>query len=777
MRSRNELTAWISQHTHGVIAVVATVIGLLLFVYSGIGDNREAGFAFLRDIEQRSLDLRFALRGAREADPRIVIVDIDQKTITQIGSFPLPRRTYSLLLHKLKDDGAAVVAFDELFSLPESSEALSMLQQLQPTAGDSAMRKQVEALRQQADVDTQFADALSDSGNVVLGHLFLMGAPGKATDSKVEEAYYNIVWAKAFPQVLAANSGKKAVNVSQAWVQAGGSVADGMEVNLTKFAEAAASYGFFNIIPDSDGTLRRAVLVIRYKDDDYFPSLALQTLRQYEGIPDQKIAAYVSADGMERIDFGAHQFHPHPDGTASINYVGPYNSYPHYSMVDVIKGDVPAATFRDKIVLVGAATLGMADTPITPFRKAGVTYMGMEVHANTLDNLLHSNEPHRTFLVRGFREEMVDIGFIVLFGAVLGVWFGRCRPLTATVTFVLVLAGFSGFLYLSFVHWGRWYSFVVPATTLAISYVSASSFRVIFEEREKRRIRKTFSQYLSPSVIALIEKDPERYIRAGGEVQDLTVMFSDICGFTTISERLSPNDLVGLLNEYFDAMTRVLYRHEGTLDKYIGDAIMAFWGSPYPQKDHAYHACRCALEMVARLAELNQQWSKRGMESIQIGIGLNSGLVNVGNMGSEQRLSWTAMGDNVNLASRLEGMTRFYRIPIMISESTYQQVKGRFVTREVDKIRVKGKNHPVTIYELLAPLADQHRYEALLTGYNAALECYRTHNWLEAAGKFGQIMPKDPLDGPTQVLLQRCLDFLDDPPPEDWDGVPIMKSK
>lgn len=775
-----KLAKWISGHAHVAIALAATVIGLLLFVYSGIGESREAGIAFLRDIEQRSLDLRFGLRGPRAADARIVIVDIDQKTIGQIGAFPLPRRNYSLLLQKLKEGAAAVVAFDETFPVPESSEALSMLQQLFQTLGagaDSKVRTQVEELRQQADVDAQFAEAISASGNVVLGHLLLMGDSGRATDPKLEDAYYNVIWAKTFPQVLATNSGKQSPSMAQSWVQAGGAVAEGIEVNLPEFAEAAASYGFFNIIPDPDGTLRRAEFVIRYKDADYFPSLALQTVRQYENIPDQQIAAYISPDGMERIQFGSHELRPQHDGTALINYVGPYASYPHYSMADVLNGKVPASTFRNKIVLVGAAAIGMGDTPITPFKQGGVTYMGMEVHANIIDNLLHSSEPHRTFLVRGFHEEMVDLAFIVVFGAGLGVWFGRCRPLTATITVVAVLVGFSAFLYLSFVHWGRWYSFVVPASTLVISYVSASSFRVIFEEREKRRIRKTFSQYLSPGVIALIEKDPEKYIRSGGEVQDLSVMFSDICGFTTISERLSPDDLVRLLNEYFDGMTQVLYRHEGTLDKYIGDAIMAFWGSPYPQKDHAYHACCCALEMMSRLAELNQQWIKRGNDPIEIGIGLNSGPANVGNMGSEQRLSWTAMGDNVNLASRLEGMTRLYRIPIVISDSTYHSVQGRFVTREIDKIRVKGKKHPVTIYELMGPTTEQSKFEPLLLAYNAALACYRTHDWLEAAGAFGPIMAKDPLDGPTQVLLQRCLEFMEDPPPEDWDGVYVMKSK
>jgi len=318
---------------------------------------------------------------------------------------------------------------------------------------------------------------------------------------------------------------------------------------------------------------------------------------------------------------------------------------------------------------------------------------------------------------------------------------------------------------------------VIPAATLVGSYASITSFRVIHEEREKRKIRKTFSQYLSPGVIELIEKDPQKYIRPGGEVKNLTVMFSDIRDFTTLSEGLTPDDLVHLLNQYLSAMTDILFRNLGTLDKYIGDAIMAFWGSPYPQQDHAYRACCCALEMIAGLEELNRKWTEQGGRQIAIGIGLNTGPVNVGNMGSDKRLAWTVMGDNVNLASRLEGLTKQYRSRLIISESTYHQVASQFVAREVDRIRVKGKKQPVVIYELLAPIAERQAYTTLLTQFNAALEVYRTQNWREAAGKFGELLAVYPNDGPTQVLLQRCLEFMEEAPDHDWDGVYVMKSK
>src|SRR5271165_6204993 len=777
MRFLKGLGAYFSRHAHGAFALASTAIGLALFAFSGIGGNQRAGYVFLQDIEQRSLDLRFAMRGPRPADPRIVIVGLDEKTLAAIGSYPIPRRYYAQLVRKLQEGGARVIGFDMDFPTPASSESLGMLDNLRKKLGkktDKKLQEDIDALQKQADVDTQFADALKSAGNVVLGHLFLDADRAKAYDPKLAEQYFNVIWAKPFPQVSPAKSGGQNVDLAKAWKQAGGAVDQGVEPNYTQLAEAAASYGFFNIEPDADGILRRALFMIGYQDL-YFPSLDLQILQQYEGIPDQAIQAFIAADGLERIQFGSHELVPWKDGTALINYAGPYNSYPHYSMADVLFGKLPADTFRDKIVLVGATALGIGDVRNTPF-KQGSTYMGVEVHANILDNLLHSNEPHRTFLVRGFRQELVDIGFIILFGG-LGLWFGRSRPSTATATAVLVLAAFAGFLYFSFAHWGRWFSFVIPYITLALSYLSATSFRVVFEEREKRRIRKSFSQYLSPDVIARIEKDPEKYIHPGGEMSELTVMFSDIRGFTTLSEGMSPDDLVRLLNEYFSAMTEILYKHLGTLDKYIGDAIMAFWGSPYPLEDHAYRACCCALEMVDRLAELNRNWTAQGRPEIANGIGLNTGPVNVGNIGSDQRLAWTVMGDNVNLASRLEGITKEYRVRVIISEYTYNQVSHQFLAREVDKIRVKGKKHPVTLYELMAPLSDRQKYEGLLTPFNTALQCYRTRDWAEAAGKFGPILSAHPLDGPTQVLLQRCLEFMVEPPPDDWDFVYEMKSK
>ncbi len=762
------------------LALLVTAAGLLLFAFAGIGGNRGAGFLFLQNVEQSLLDTRFELRGARKPDERIVIVGIDEKTLQHEGSFPLPRHSYADLVKRLNEEGARVVAFDATFPTPESNSATQALDHLQARLGAGAppnVDKEIKRLKGESDQDGAFAASLKTAGNVVLGHLFLDNERAKNADPKLEEEYFNIVWAKSFPQVLKVKSKDgKDFDLAQAWINNGGTVAAGAEANITKLAEAAASYGFIDINPDPDGTLRHALLIMRYRDQDFFPSLAMQVLREYEQIPDQDIAAYIAENGLERLQFGKHPLRPSRDGTAIINYVGPYGSYPHYSMWDVVSHATPHDAFKGKIVLLGATAKAIGDLRITPFQN-GDAYMGVEVHANIIDNLLHSGEAGRSFLTRGAREEMIDIGLILLFGIGMGIWFGKVKPLYSTAALVLVLAAFGWFVYFSFEHWGSWLSFAIPAATLVANYAAITSFRMIFEEREKRKIRKTFSQYLSPGVIGLIEKDPQKYIRPGGETKDLTVMFSDIRDFTTLSEGLTADELVHLLNEYLGEMTDVLFRNFGTLDKYIGDAIMAFWGSPYPQDDHAIRACGCALEMSRSLEKLNAQWKDEGRKPISIGIGLNTGPVNVGNMGSDKRLAWTVMGDNVNLASRLEGMTKQYRAQVVISEGTYRQVAKQFVCRDLDRIRVKGKLQPVTIYELLDRAENHEKYDSLLQPFEKAMTAYREQNWKEAVLQFGTLLTTFPDDGPTQIFLRRALEFREHAPETGWDGVHVMKSK
>ncbi|MBV9088129.1 MAG: adenylate/guanylate cyclase domain-containing protein, partial [Acidobacteriaceae bacterium] len=691
----------------------------------------------------------------------------------------IARDHYARLIEKLHEGGARVVAFDVTFPSPEKNSGLEALRGLEQVVGSGAGRKVVEnihAAEKASDNDAVLAKAIGEAGNVILGHIFLSPERAAETDSKAAETYYNTLWGQPFPQMLKVKSKQGDFDMTEAWISAGGQVAWGIEPNIPVLAEAAKSYGFINSNPDADGTFRRGTLIIRYQDQDYFPSLAFQAVKLYEGIPDQSIVGYLAREGLERIDLGPHRLVAGKDGTLLVNYAGPYHSYTHYSMIDVIEGKVPSSTFKDGLVLVGPTALGMGDLRTTPF-ETDVAYMGVEIHANLVDNILHSGERGRSYLIRGAEQQTIDLVVIIVLGMGMAYGFSHMRPLLSMQAALLALCAFAGFADMAFRRWGMWISFVIPAATLVIEYAAITSYRMIFEEREKRKIRKSFSQYVSPGVIRLIEQNPDKYFKPGGELKQLTVMFSDIRGFTSISEGLSPNDLVLLLNEYLGEMTDLVFQFWGTLDKYIGDAVMAFWGSPIPRDDHALQACLCALRMHSRLRELNRNWVAQGKEQLSIGIGINTGMMNVGNMGSTKRLAWTVMGDNVNLASRLEGLNKKYGTGIVISEFTSVQVEGRFVCRELDCIRVKGKHQPVKIFELLDVAENSASYEDLLSQFTGALVAYRAQKWGEAIERFEALLSRYPDDGPSHEYLRRSHEFVTHPPDAGWDGVYVMETK
>lgn len=354
-------------HIDLVLALLITLVALVLFRISGIGEHdSRAGFAFLQNVEQSTLDLRFEIRGKRAHDNRIVIVGIDEKTLQKIGSFPLPRKSYAALVNQLSASGARVIAFDVTFPVPESNSAVEALQKLKHDLGISAspaLLQQLNTLEAASDQDATFAAAMKKSGNVVLGHVFLDSQP----DPKLAEEYFNIAWAHVIPQVLPVGfKHGQNVDLGQVWAENQGTTKKGVEANITKLADAAASFGFINIVPDSDGTLRHALLMIRYQDQDFFPSLDLEAVRAYEKIPDQEVAAYIAPNGLERIQLGSHTLRHVRDGSALLNYSGPYLTYDQYSMWDVMSGAVPPETFRGKIVLVGATALAMGDPAILP---------------------------------------------------------------------------------------------------------------------------------------------------------------------------------------------------------------------------------------------------------------------------------------------------------------------------------------------------------------------------------------------------------------------------
>jgi adenylate cyclase len=440
--------------------------------------------------------------------------------------------------------------------------------------------------------------------------------------------------------------------------------------------------------------------------------------------------------------------------------------------VDVLQKKFAPDAFLGKIVLVGATATGIGDLRATPY--GGTTYPGVEIHANVIDNILNQR-----FLKYGFRQALADVLLIIFFGIPLGIWMALVSPrwmwFGVWLLLPMIAVNFWAFLH------GWWLNLLVPALTLSTNVLLVSLYRSLFEEKEKRRVRTAFGQYLSPEVIRRLLVNPRL---VDPKKTDITVMFSDIRGFTTISEKLDAQDLALFLNQYLSDMTGLVFEHQGTLDKYIGDAVMAFWGAPFEEPGHAVRGCHTALKMMGRVREMQKTWEAEGKPRLDIGIGLNTGVASVGNMGSALRYGYTALGDTVNLSSRLEGLNKDYGTHILVNETTFAAAKDEgFVFRELDLIRVKGKLQPVTIYELIGRTGEDSVYgtpdevRARLNLFLQAHELYRKRRWEESQQTFQLILDKWPDDGPSRTYWKRCQDYLFDEPPSGWDGVFTMTHK
>jgi adenylate cyclase len=421
-------------------------------------------------------------------------------------------------------------------------------------------------------------------------------------------------------------------------------------------------------------------------------------------------------------------------------------------------------------VLLGVTALGIYDVRNTPFSTTS-TYPGLEGHATVVHNLLT-----KSFLDKPKWAVIYDL-FTLIFLSVLT---GVILPRLNAVYGILFAAGlFTFHLFASewlFVSYGIWINIVYPLLALILTYTSLTVYRYFTEERRRKQIKGAFSHYVSSSVVNEMLRHPER-LKLGGDKKDLTVLFSDIRGFTTISERMTPEDLVHLLNEYLTIMTNVVFKYDGTLDKYMGDAIMAIYGAPLERQNHPSNACHAALEMMEALKNLNEKWIKEGKEPLDIGIGISTGMMMVGNMGSEQRFDYTVMGDAVNLGSRLEGANKNYKSHIIISESTHGRIEDEFFCMELDSVRVKGKTKPVKIYQLLAyrKIAEERQRAGAL--FHRGLQLYRARKWDEAIKTFSHVSDMDPELHAADLYIKRCKNLKTSPPPPNWDGVFKMTTK
>src|SRR5271168_608120 len=786
--------AWWEHRVSFLISLIITLAALTLYYFTFFGERATPIFAFLQRFEYDSLDTRFRYRPPTKIDQDIVIVDIDQHSQEVLGRWPFSRIYFANLLEILHSDGAAVAAFDITFSKPEVSAASLQAFEKALHARKSRMERvdpklaaELQNLAAGSNADQQFAKAIQKFGSVVLGNYFLYTESDlRDIDAAVLDAYAKQLSFFSFPQVQSVKSraayGKQDFASLIAKYQISHPLPQGAEANLDIFTKAlsgaSSGTGFFNAPSDTDGIVRTATMVLPYgrskdfSDWDLYGSLDLMAVRAYLGVRDDLILTY-GQNGIVDIQFGnKRRVVPNDIGEALINYHGPAYTYLHKSMADVLEGKVPAKVFRGNIVLIGATATGIGDIKSTPY--SGTDYPGVEVHANVIDNLLHGN-----FLLRGAKQQLLDVLLILLLGVPLGIFMALVPP--RVMYFGLGLLGPLVWVdYVAFLH-GWWLNFSIPAITVTSNVLLVSLYRAPVEEKEKRKVRSAFGQYLSPEVIRRLLLNPQLVEPRRTEI---SVMFSDIRGFTTISEQLDAQELASFLNEYLSDMTRIVFKHLGTLDKYIGDAVMAFWGAPFEEPGHAAKACNAALEMMKRVRELQKQWEAQGKPSLEIGIGLNTGVASVGNMGSVLRYGYTALGDSVNLSSRLEGLNKDYGTHIIVNETTYQAAKSDgFVFRELDLMRVKGKLRPVTIYQLMGRQADfdsngsAEAAQSRLEDFRLARELYRQRQWEAAQKAFESILAKWDSDGPARTYWKRCQEYLFDEPPSGWDGVFTMTHK
>ncbi len=741
-----------------ILKLTAFRIGILFTIISLIFSVIKPGF--LERLEWDYYDLRMRARKPVKPLDKVVLVSIDEKSLDEIGRWPWPRTQIAKLIDLLTEYGAKVIGFDIVFPEPDENSILKEVKLLKKKISeldvkDSKLYSYLKQLEKEADTDGTLAKAIKKSGRVILGYFFHTDwyAVRHIPKKKQEENFNNII-SSAYAVKFTSQAATK-VKFKEAYAA---------EANLKIFCDAAKGSGYFNVFPDEDGVVRWVPLITSCKNE-FFPPLSLRMLYLYF---DEEPVLTIEETGVKGIWIGGVEIPTDETGRMLINYRGKKKTFPHFSFTDVVHRRIDPEVFREKIVIVGGTAIGLFDLRATPYENV---FPGPEIHANIIDNILQKD-----FLQRPNWFKVFEYLIILILGTLFSLVLPRVRAiygLLGALVFIMAYVFLDRFFFQTL---RIWLNIVHPVLTIIFVYIGITLYRYITEEREKAKIKGAFSVYVTPAVVEEMLRNPEK-LRLGGEKKELTVLFSDIRGFTTISEKLPPDELVRFLNDYLTAMTDIVFKYEGTLDKYMGDAIMAIFGAPIDQEDHYIRSCNTALDMMEELKRLHKRWEQEGAPKIDIGIGINTGLMSVGNMGSSLRFDYTVMGDSVNLGSRLEGMNKEYNTNIIISEYTYEKVKDHFFCRELDQVRVKGKIQPVKIYELIDRDGVPDNVREGVTYFHQALAFYRNQDWDRAEEFFLKVLKVNPSDRTVPVYLKRCQELREESLPADWDGVFVAKTK
>ena len=717
-------------------------LGIALAIGLAVSALRIAGWRPLDLLDLRALDYRLQRRGTEPASGQVVIVAVDDASLAEVGRWPWSRALVARLIDQIAADRPAVIGADLVQS--EATEACTF-DGLDGAIDDACRTALRNAVRGAQTDDHQLAEAVRASQHTVLGYFFDFERHDRETPPTAESTY-PLVQRTAESQV---EQVPRATSATQ---------------NLPELVAAARGLGYFNFFPDTDGLFRQAPLAVRFGERVALP-LSLAMLQVYW--PDRPLAIRFGPSGVESVHLGTLAIPVAEDGQLLVNYRGPGGTFRHISAADVLDGRVPPETFRDKLVLVGVTAVGAGDVRAAPF---DAVYPGVEIHPTVLDNILRQEFIYRPMWLGSVRAGLADVAVIFLFVFLLEFALHPLRGFAGALVVLGTLGGYVVGSQLLFTSTGAVLSIAYPALAISLTYLGISVTHYLVVDREKRHARRVLSLYLNPSLANYVSEHPET-LKLGGEKSDRTVLFSDIKSFTPIAERLNPEELVELLNLYLGEMTDIVFAHDGMLDKYIGDGVMAVWGAPIPQADHATRACHAALTMIERLVPINEACTARGWPTLSIRIGLNSGPMVFGNMGSSGHLSLTVMGDNVNLGARLEGINKLYGSAIIAAEATITLARDVVVARELDLVRVKGKAQTARIFEVLGPADTAGRWAELIQHFHTGLEAYRAGDWAGAIAALERAQRVRPKDGPSDLYLRRCREYLRTPPAPGWEPV------
>lgn len=669
----------------------------------------------------------------------VVIVDIDNESLQEYGRWPWSRVKMAQLVNQIQAQGAVVIAFDMTFSQQEQNPAEKVFNELAlQNLSTPAIQSVFEQIAPFFDYDTQFLNSLKRIDSV-LGVAFLL-------DDHAEGDLPP-------PLLVLKTQGEKDLDFYEM---------EGVMGINPKFKADTIHAGFINIFSDEDGIIRRVPLLVSYHDELY-PSLALEAVRIYL-LKDLHIVTRMYSDGirLEGVQLGKEIIPTDDKCQVIIPYRGLSHTFPYYSAKDVLQNKLPPDVFTGKIVFIGVTAVGINDLKPTAIQNA---FPGIEINATIADGILKNNFPHEPAWGLG-----VEVLLIFIFGSIFAVLFPYLGPRVLTLFIFLIPLGLIAGDNWIIRNLNLIISILIPMALSVLIAMLNIMYGFLFESRRREHIKEIFGQYVPEKHIdEMLKSNTNAGLK--GEDREMTVLFSDIRNFTTLSENMSASQIKDMLSDFFTPMTEIIFKYSGTIDKYVGDLIMAFWGAPLKDKKHAEHAISAALDMQKEVIRLKPLLAERKWPDINIGIGINTGMMSVGDMGSKFRRNYTVLGDAVNLASRVESLTKYYGVHIIVTGATRDNQK-KFIFKLLDRVRVKGKSAMVELYEVVCKqteLTESLRKEIELS--EAALNLYFHQQWQQARATFEELSKNYPEVKLYPFYLKRIAEFEQNPPPSDWDGV------